>query len=337
MNTHPMKPNLLVVMVALWLVGISAPAQVPVAAADTTYKTFGTVGKEVTPLRRDREAELFFHQGKGCLTHLWFGGGWKGCDRTRIRIYVDGETNASIDMELFLGHGIGFGDESAPWGTARIGRTGGGANVYDTYRIPFGKSIRVTGQLAPDTEGNPLFWWIVRGTENLPVELGGVRLPDRARLHLYKLENYTARPLEEFSLCDVPGDGALYQVTMAAKGLRKLPDASQRWQDLSYMEACMRAYIDGAKEPLFLSSGLEDYFLGTYYFNKGRYATPVAGLTHFDADENEFSAYRFHEDDPVFFQNGLRLTCRCGEKIDGKIFHNPPSARYTTYVWLYQW
>ena len=330
--------NTCCLLIALLLPGaVPAFPQPPVAKADQTLKTFGTMGKEVTPLRRNQEAELFFHKGKGCLTHMWFGGGWKGCDQTRIRIYVDGETNASIDMELYLGHGIGFGDESAPWGVARIGKTGSGANVYDTYRIPFGKSSRVTGQLDSATTGSPLFWWIIRGTENLPVELGGVRLPDRARLHLYKRENHTAQPLEEFSLCEVNGNGALYQVTMAAKGLRKLEDPAQRWKDLSFMEACMRAYIGGAKEPLFLSSGLEDYFLGTYYFNKGRYATPVAGLTHFDAKKNEFCAYRFHEDDPVFFQNGLRLTCRCGEKFGDKIFHDPPPARYTTYVWLYQW
>lgn len=99
----------------------------------------------------------------------------------------------------------------------------------------------------------------------------------------------------------------------------------------------MRAYINGSKAPLMLSSGLEDYFLGTYYFNRGRYATPVAGLTHFDPAHSEFSAYRFHEDDPVFFQHGLRLTCRCGEKIEGRAFGDPPPTRYTTYVWLYQW
>ena len=78
--------------------------------------------------------------------------------------------------------------------------------------------------------------------------------------------------MEEFALCDVKGDGALYQVTMAAKGLAQ-ERAKDQWKDLSYMEACMRAYIGGAKQPLMLSSGLEDYFLGTYYFNKGRYAT----------------------------------------------------------------
>ena len=49
----------------------------------------------------------------------------------------------------------------------------------------------------------PAFWYIVRGTENLPVTLGGATLPEAARLKLYKLEDYTAKPLEEFNLCDV--------------------------------------------------------------------------------------------------------------------------------------
>jgi hypothetical protein len=61
-------------------------------------------------------------------------------------------------------------------------------------------------------------------------------------------------------------------------------------------------------------------------FNKGRYA---GGLSDFNAAESEFSAYRFHEDDPVFFHNGLRLTCRCGETLDGKMLHDPPQTRYT--------
>lgn len=38
-----------------------------------------------------------------------------------------------------------------------------------------------------------------------------------------------------------------------------------------------------------------------------------------------------------FFQNGFKLTARCGEKIGNKIFHDPPAAIYTTDVWLYQW
>ena len=48
----------------------------------------------------------------------------------------------------------------------------------------------------------------------------------------------------------------------------------------TYLEACMRAVIDGADKPLFLSSGGEDYYLSAYYFNQGEFKTPNSGLTY---------------------------------------------------------
>ncbi|MCD6338563.1 MAG: DUF2961 domain-containing protein [Verrucomicrobia bacterium] len=331
-----------VLLVAFFLFHPSPPALFKAAAAEPSNKTvnvselrtFGTVGKAVYPFTEGAktEAVLFEHAGRGCLTHMWFGGNWPDWERQRIRVYVDGEKRASIDMELFLGHGIGFKDPAGPWGTKRIGKTGQPSGVYNTYRIPFGKSVRVTAQLHEGDTKNKRFWYIIRGVENLPVQFNGVRLPDNARLKLYKLEDYTAMPLEEFALCDIRGAGMLYQVTVAAKSER-----------FTYLESCVRAYLDGAKEPLLLSSGLEDYFLGTYYFNRGMYHNEVAGLTHLNKDDHSFSAYRFHEEDPIFFHSGLRLTLRCGESMPPQR-HNPkpqrwraPSAAYTTYVWVYEW
>ncbi len=116
--------------------------------------------------------------------------------------------------------------------------------------------------------------------ENLSVTLAGAPLPETARHHLYKRENYVTKPFEEFSLCDVTGPGALYLVTIAGEGLYKSGD----WKDISYLEAIMRAYLNGEQTPTLLSSGLEDYFLGTYYFNRGCYANALAGLTHFDKE-----------------------------------------------------
>ena len=118
-----MKPTCFLLLAALSVIAL------PVAKADQTLTTFGTVGKEVRVLKGGTEAELLEHKGKGCLTHMWFGGGWKGCEKTRIRVYVDGEQQSSIDMELFLGHGIGFGDEFSPWGIARIGKIGTATSV----------------------------------------------------------------------------------------------------------------------------------------------------------------------------------------------------------------
>lgn len=293
--------------------------------------SIGTIGKGERMLKGEAEAVLFEHEGKGCLTHFWFGGNFKGVEDTRIRYYVDGEKVPSIDMELFLGHGIGFKDQQAPWATKHIGKIGKRNGIFNNYRIPFGKSIRVTAKKAENAEENPQIWWIIRGLENGRVTLGGIKLPETARLKLARREDYTAAPLEEFDLCKMDGSGALYQVTIAAQG-----------ESFTYLEACMRAYMGETKAPLMLSSGLEDYFLGTYYFDTGRYYADIAGLTHFNKDTSSFSAYRFHDEDPVFFQTGLRLTCRCGETEHGQPnektgYLNPEKARYSTYTWVYQW
>jgi hypothetical protein len=234
-----------------------------------------------------------------------------------------------------MGHGIGFNDNDAPWATKYVGKIGKQNGVFNNYRIPFGTSIRVTAQRSAEAEDDPMVWWIIRGVENGRVSLGGVTLPEHARLKLVCLEDHTVEPLDEFALCDVTGKGAVFQVAMAAEGLEG-PD------HISYLEACLRAYLDGRKEPMMLSSGLEDYFLGTYYFDTGKFYADIAGLTHFDKEKSRFSAYRFHDDDPIFFQDGLRLTCRNGETEHGLdegpvACSQPPKTRYTSYTWIYRW
>ncbi len=291
-------------------------------------KTFSSAGKQKNILSAAEEAILFERNGPGCLTHQWYGGNWPHYNQTRIRFYVDGEKNPSIDMEYGLGHGVGFEDHTAPWGVRQMGMTGHLGGFYNTFQIPFGKSLRVTGQLAPGVKGNPDCWWIIRGSVGLPVRIAGVHLPTNARLKLYKRENMTVARLKEFSLMETRSAGAMLLVTMAA--------SSPNW---NFMESCIRAYFNGAKTPEFLSSGLEDYFCGTYYFASGKFHTPISGLTHLARNGNahQFSAYRFHDTDPLFFQKGLRLTARCGEQLDGQIFGNPQTTTYTTYVWAYEW
>lgn len=320
---------------ALMLAGTTAPG--PASAQDREgrgevdgLRTFGSMGKEVALLEAGKEVELVRREGKGCLTHMWFAMD----QRTRIRVYVDGEASPSIDMAQDLGHGYAFGGPPEPWGVDQLGRKGG---VYNTYRIPFGTGVRVT--VLPttavfDSVNRREAWWIIRGTEGLPVTIGGVRLPDSARLRLHRTEGHRALPLEEFTACASAGSGALYQVTLAVQGEKK----SGTWEDQSYQEGCVRAYMGGSKEPTFLSSGLEDYFVSSGYFHHRKlFQTSVSGLTHIDVAKNRFVAYRFHDRDPVFFRDGLRLTLRCGEQIGDRVFHDAPAATYTVYAWVYHW
>jgi hypothetical protein len=144
-----------------------------------------------------------------------------------------------------------------------MGRQGG---VYNTYRIPFGNGIRVTVLPTTDDFGTVtrnLAWWIIRGSRNLPITIGGVKLPASARLRLHRLENYTAKPLEEFTVAQATARGALYQVFVAVIGGRD----SNTWEDQSYQEGCVRAYFNGSQKAVLLSSGLEDYFVSSGYFH----------------------------------------------------------------------
>ena len=64
-------------------------------------------------------------------------------------MYIDGEARASIDYPLFLAHGAGpaqkdltaYGKPLDPWASANFGRTHD-SGWYNTYLVPFGKSIR---------------------------------------------------------------------------------------------------------------------------------------------------------------------------------------------------
>jgi hypothetical protein len=298
-------------------------------AMPADVNTFTHVGKEEQPFIANAEAQLAWQEGTGYLDHMWFGGDFKNFKTLRIRVYVDGQQASSIDMELGLGVGVGFQDQTAPWGTAHAGITGSPSGIYCNYRIPFSKNVRVTAELPGGVPRDTVFWWIIRGLHNYPLEVCGFQLPAQSRMRLHKLENFHAQPLEEFDLARVGGSGLVFQVTMAAKS-----------SSLEFMEGQMRAYFGGAADPQYLSSGLEDYFMGTYYFNRGIYHLPEAGLTHKDENDNSFSAYRYHDEDPIVFTNGIRLSCRCGERRGDKTFGptgSPLPTTYTTYTWTYEW
>ena len=294
-----------------------------------------------------KEKVLYQHiTGPGVVTEQWFTGIDVMDQDARIRIYIDGETVASLDFQLYLAHGIGFNnsfeDMHVPWGTKLIAHTASGGGLYNTFRIPFLTSFTVT---FTHPKGG-WFFYIVRGVENYPLVLGDLLLPKTSRLRLYKQTNVLLKPLEFITLAKVENSaGAVFMVTLAANST-----------DYNYLEACMRVVIDGG-DVMFLSSGTEDFFLSAYYFNKGVHHFDNAGLTSKEG-VGTMSAYKFFERDPLLFTKSLQLMWRCGETVGIKggcpdDFHPPSSSGkkqdshfrniqladtvVTTYTWVYEW
>lgn len=239
----------------------------------------------------------------GVITEQWFTGLHAMDEDTRIRIYIDMELEASLDFQLFVAHCVGFRETdeipNIPWGTRRLGHAANGG-IYNTFRIPFGKSFRVTA--TRPTYGE--FWYIIRGVENYPLVLGDLLLPPHTRLRLYKNEKVVVKPLDFLPLTFVRNSaGAVFLVTLVANS-----------SNLLFLEGCMRAYIDGSNKTTWLSSGTEDFFLSAYYFDGGTYHQDNAGLTYLKTEPwSTLSAYKFFENDPVLFTKSLELWWRCSD------------------------
>ena len=110
----------------------------------------------------DVELEVFRHKcdessnpDSVCvMNHFWCGGDWDGYEKSRLRYYIDGEDEASVDIPFGLGHGSPYVNAEEPaWSAgALFGRTGQPSGIFNTYPIPFASSVRVTVEVSVTLE-----------------------------------------------------------------------------------------------------------------------------------------------------------------------------------------
>ena len=99
------------------------------------------------------------------------------------------------------------------------------------------------------------------------------------------------------------------------------------------------------------NTGTEDYFDSAFFFNGGQFHLEVSGFTHYkeiSSNQLEWSAYRMHDIDPIFFTDGFRYDWRNGDVVDdrgfkciidqgGRMVGNPTQSIVTAYTWVYVW
>jgi len=258
---------------------------------------------------------------------------------TTIRYYIDGETTASIQFNPGLAAGVGFNDAQAPWGTQWVGKGAADGSWFHNLRIPFQKSVRVTWQATASYGG---MYIIVRGAPNVPIQFGGVVVPKTAKMNLQRIQK-SVQPLEYVDVVSVPsGPGVHFFSTLAVSS-----------GNLNFLEGCYHQYspYNEAYPGTLLSTGTEDYFDSGWYFNAGEFHFPVSGYTHYASSGGTvtWSAYRFHEMDPLQFSNGYRFTWRNGDAVDpatglkcliqtgGNVVGSPTVSNVTSYAWFYTW
>jgi len=274
----------------------------------------------------------------GVMYHFWTTSPNPGSADVVISYYVDGETTPSIQFQPSLACGVGFNDEQAPWGTKWFGKGAKDGGYYWNFRIPFQKSIAVTARHTSGNLGG--YYMIVRGATNIPIRIGDLAIPSSARL-VQHTNNAQFAPMDFVTIASASsGQGVFFMHTIAvASG------------NLNFMEGCYHLLVGTQQFPgTLLSSGTEDFFDSGWYFNAGEFHLPVSGYTNYNKTSTglTWSAYRFHDMDPIIFKNGFTILWRNGDMLDaagikcliqtgGKIVGTPTNSQVQTYAWFYTW
>jgi len=226
---------------------------------------------------------------KSCVfTHFWAGGTCADYGENTItyRLTSGGETN-NFTAPFSLLHGTYSGVEPAPFSAGSLfGITGKPSGMWNTIEIPFTDHAEVSVRLRKGC--GHLFWIIVRGHNQ--AYIGPQR---QLASQLTIRSNYVPMSVvpqnKVHSMLHTSTAGRLLYTVLAV--------SFPLDQGTHFLEGCVRWGNKTDPQQELLSSGTEDYFLGTYYFNQGIYANGVAGLTVFDRSAHKFSAYRVFDKD----------------------------------------
>jgi hypothetical protein len=266
-------------------------------------------------------------QGPGCVQQIWMTptGNWR---REILRIYWDGETNASVECPVGDFFACGLGEYAQINSLAVCVNPGSAFNCY--WPMPFHHRARIT----LENRGDGDMW-------------------------LYYQINYT--------LTDVPRDAGYFHAQfrhegpLKSKGLYTILDGVQgsgqyvgtyltaEVHDSGWWgEGEIKFYIDGDHDfPTICGTGTEDYFCGSYNFENQEthkyqtFSTPYSGLVQVIPRDRiyepgqRFGLYRWHIADPIHFHNDLKVTIQALGWKKGGLF-SPLDCEMSSVAFWYQ-
>lgn len=206
-----------------------------------------------------------------------------------VRIFWDGRSRPAVCVPAGDFFGVGL-CETANFSGHYFGMSSGG--FYCRFPMPFRKGFRIEMENRdPHIDTEVFLNCVYQLTDQQPEEAGYFHSTFR-----------TGRDMQDrFEIADVAGRGHYAGCTLSLQG--------RRMNDLSFLEAPEHVYLDDNDQaPAICGTGLEDYFLGGWYFREGTFAGPLHGVPVKDPLRSCVAMYRVHTDDAIRFQKSFRFT-----------------------------
>jgi hypothetical protein len=237
-------------------------------------------------------------EGPGAIQSIWMTptGNWRW---SILRFYWDDEAEPSVECPVGDFFACGWGKYCQLSSMPVCVNPGSAFNCY--WQMPFRKRAKITMENLDDKD-MVLYYQINYTLTELPADAAYFHAQFRRVSPLPYKSVYTI-------LDGVQGSGQ-YVGTYMAWGVH-----NTGW----WGEGEIKFYFDGDKEfPTICGTGTEDYFCGSYNFDReGKYTefnTPYTGLAQVIRpdgtyqSQTRFGLYRWHIPDPVRFESDLKVT-----------------------------
>jgi hypothetical protein len=244
---------------------------------------------------------LLDEKGPGVITHIWvtFLGpepqDWakKGAANHQemlLRIYWDGSKRPAVEAPVGDFFANCFGLRREVISLPVIVEDADSYNCF--WQMPFRKSARIEIENQSDKPIALLYYnidWIKK--EKMP--------RDTPYFYAQYRQEYPAEHGKDYVLLDTKGKGHYVGTVLAVR------TRSPSW----FGEGDEKIYIDGEAKASIWGTGTEDYFLSAWGLKTT--GTPYFGVPYFDQwgiVGGHTSAYRWHINDPLVFNTGIKVT-----------------------------
>lgn len=284
---------------------------------------------EIEPGQTRRIAEA---DGPGCIKHIWMT---LWCDakfvyrKVVLRMYWDGEELPSVEVPLgdFFGMGHAMARNFVSLPLQMSPQDGRGFNCW--FPMPYQTGMRI--EVTNEAEQRLNLYFYVDYEAYAP----GTDLGDYARFHAQwrrvnptqgwadPTPRWTDDPEARRAAWATPNlTGENNYVILEAVGKGHYVgchldiDCFTRQANDWYGEGDDMIFIDGEALPSLSGTGTEDYF-NTAFCPKQEYSAPYHGLILYQGTDDwpwrgKNSVYRYHIEDPIFFEQSIRVTIEHG-------------------------
>ena len=273
------------------------------------------------PIKAGETVELGATDAAGCVRHIWMTTRETDSNLRRLvlRAYWDGEETPSVLTpvgDFFgLGHAKATYFQSLPLQASYLG-----LNCW--FPMPFARGARFTVTNDSDEDSFLYFYIDYQEWDEEPQDLGRFHAHWRRRLVTDECSPRGPNARGHMDRLNLDGDDNYVVLDVQGRGhyvgccLHVDTDETGWWGEGDDM-----FFIGGEPWPPRLhGTGTEDYFCGAWNYNQLSvpYSTPYYGY-HFKGNADytgKHSQYRFHIEDPVYFERSLRLAIEHGHAND---------------------